>query len=93
MKHVRTHRAVKVSTHASVRRRQAGLVIVHLQIFSFNSRLREEATEPVKETPRFFRVSTHASVRRRPSELLLSSMQEEVSTHASVRRRPGSLPL
>ena len=54
---------------------------------SFNSRLREEATNLKLLWTVLVKVSTHASVRRRPQGIPHMVREPEVSTHASVRRR------
>ena len=54
---------------------------------SFNSRLREEATNEGSLLISCLLVSTHASVRRRPSSVSTFGARAPVSTHASVRRR------
>ena len=57
--------SVKVSTHASVRRRLYSCIHIS-ERNGFNSRLREEATSRIPKTfSTLESVSTHASVRRR----------------------------
>ena len=80
-------RVLKVSIHASVRRRTLVISSITCSNSGFNTRLREEANLDIFKKSFSYNVSIHASVRRRTQYWKREFNRRKVSIHASVRRR------
>ena len=79
----------RVSTHASVRRRPCAQIPHSRTRWSFNSRLREEATPGFWYAPCAY-WGFNSRLREEATALhQTAGATSRVSTHASVRRRPG----